>query len=76
MRNTPNGNHYLRAVAWIVERLTGDPFDKWLRERLTAGDSYRTIAKDLATLTDDVVDVSHESIRRWAQEYEDAEQVA
>jgi hypothetical protein len=76
MRNTHSGNHYLRAVSWIVERLTGDPFDEWLNERLNAGDSYRTIARDLATLTDDVVDVTGESVRRWVLEFDELKAAA
>jgi hypothetical protein len=74
MRNTLT--YYLRAVAWIMERVTGDPFDRWLTERIAAGDSFRTIAKDIATLTDDVVDVSGEAVRRWVLEYETHEAAA
>jgi hypothetical protein len=70
MRNTPQLTYYLRAVAWIMERVTGDPFDKWLTERIKAGDSFRTLAQDIATLTDDVVDVTGEAVRRWVLEYE------
>lgn len=65
-------NHYLRAVNWIVERITGDDIEAWLGERIKAGDSYRTIARDLCTVTDGVVDVSAESVRRWVLDFQES----
>jgi len=72
MRHIRQANHYLRAVAWILERITGEPFDEWLRTKAQK-ESYRTIAGDIATLTDDIIDVAGESVRRWLLELDELE---
>lgn len=68
MRHTSAGPDTLRLVDWIVQRITGDTFVRWLCERREAGDSYQTIADDLSTITDGVVEVSREWIRRYANQ--------
>lgn len=39
--------------------------NEWIDERRRAGKSYRLIARELATVTDGIVDVSDETIRLW-----------
>lgn len=50
----------------------GYRLDLWLADAFEAGKTNRQIAADLADVTDDVVQVSHEAIRRWRKQLEPA----
>lgn len=68
MTHTPASNPLIGALNFVLLHVEGTTFAEWLAARRTAGDSYRTIAADLESLTDGHVAVSGESIRRYCLE--------
>ena len=43
--------------------LLGEPVNEWITAKRSAGQSWRTIARDLRDTTG--IDVAHETLRNW-----------
>ena len=48
--------------------ILGEPVQTWIARRREAGASWRDIAADLRDRSNGQVSVSHEAVRRWAEE--------
>ena len=48
--------------------LLGQPVDRWIAERRKAGRSWRLVARDLYEATNGQIDVTHETVRTWAED--------
>lgn len=47
--------------------LLGEPVGAWIRARRDAGDSWRTISRDLAERTNGRIDVVHQTLVNWSE---------
>lgn len=50
----------------LARVLLGQPVEQWIRDRRTAGKSWRRIALELRDTTNGQIDVTHETVRAWA----------
>lgn len=54
----------------LAETILGTDLQAWISERRRTGRSWRLIARDLYEATDRQIDVTHETVRTWAQAVE------
>ena len=50
----------------LASHLLGQPVGDWIADRRDTGRSWRLIARDLHEQTGGAVDVTHETLRAWA----------
>ena len=56
----------------LASIILGQDVREWITQRRSDGRSWRLISRDLYEATNRQVDVTHESIRSWVTEGEDA----
>jgi hypothetical protein len=52
----------------LASLILGQPVQSWIITRRTAGRSWRLVARDLYEATNGQIDVTHETVRNWAEQ--------
>jgi hypothetical protein len=48
--------------------LLAQPVDQWIRDRRAEGMSWRAVTKLLSDKTNGQIDITHETVRAWAEQ--------
>lgn len=52
----------------LASLILGQPVQTWIASRRDSGRSWRLVARDLYEATNGQIDVTHETVRNWAEQ--------